>query len=90
MQVEHEEHSPPEEKRSRDKTGTPQAQTPFAAPVLLEDPVKTRSMEQGEKDQNERTDAERRDRLVFVRDLSQECRNINPAVPRAVSHGSTS
>jgi len=90
MQVEHEENSPPEEKRSRDKTGTPQAQTPFAAPVLLEDSVKTRSMEQSEKDQDERADAERRDRLVFVRNFGQECRNINPAVSRAASHGSTS
>ncbi len=90
MQEEHEEDRPCEEEHSLDYTGVPQAQTPFAAPLLDEDPVETHSVEQGKKNQDASADAERSEWFVFVRNLSQECRNINPAGPRAVSHGSTS
>ncbi|MGA6986561.1 MAG: carbohydrate porin [Terriglobales bacterium] len=46
-------------------------------------------MEQGEKNQDECTNAERRQRLVFIGNLSQEGWNSIPAVSRAVSHSSS-
>jgi hypothetical protein len=89
MQIEHEEDGPSKQERIGDKTGPPQAQAAFAAPLPYQDPVETHSVEQCEKNQEHRTYAERRKRFEFIRNLSQECRNISPAVSRAVSHGST-
>jgi len=48
----------------------------LGARLLDLDPMKTRSVEQGDKNQNERTDAKCRKRFKFIRNLSQECRNI--------------
>ena len=90
MQIEHEEDRPSEQEGNRDETWLPQAQTSFAAVLLNQDPVEARSVEYGDKNQNERTNAERHKRFEFIRNLSQECRNVSPAVSRAVSHGSTS
>jgi len=89
MQSEHEEDRPSEQEQSRDKTGPPQPQASFAAPLQDEDPVQTRSVEEGEKNQHERTDAKRHEWFEFIRNLSEECRNVSPAVSRAVSHEPT-
>lgn len=63
MQIKHEEDRPSQQERSRDKTGFPQAQPLFAAPLLDLDPVETHSVEQCEKHQHERADADRGERL---------------------------
>ena len=85
MQIEHEEDTPSEQERCRDNAGAPQTQTSFAARLLELDPVETNSVEQGEKNQDERPDGQRREWFEFIRNLSQECRNISPAVSRAVT-----
>jgi len=61
----------------------------LAAGLLDLDPMETRSVEQGKENQDERTDADRRERFEFIRNLGQECRNMSPALSRAVSHGFT-
>jgi hypothetical protein len=45
--------------------------------------VQARSVEQREKNQDERPDAERHERLEFIRNLIEECRDIGLAVSRA-------
>ncbi|MGO8986759.1 MAG: hypothetical protein ACLPHI_05210 [Terriglobales bacterium] len=57
MQIEHEKDRPSKQKRRRDKTGPSQAQATFAAPLFDLYPVETGSMEQGEKNHDEGTDA---------------------------------
>jgi hypothetical protein len=89
MQIEHEENRPSELERSRDHTGPAGAQTSFAVPLLEEDPVETGSVEKGEKNQDECTNAERRQRLEFVGNPSQEGWNSIHAVSRALSHSSS-
>lgn len=89
MQIEHEEDRPSEPEQSRDKTGPTQAQPSFAALLQDEDPVQTRSVEQGYKNQDKRTEAKCHERFEFIRNLSEECRNVSPAVSRAVSHEPT-
>jgi hypothetical protein len=42
--------------------------------------METHSVEQGEKNQDERSDAKRREWFEFIRNFIQECRNINLAV----------
>jgi len=90
MQIEHKEDRPSKQERSREKTRPPKAQPSLAAPLQEENPVETHSVEQCDENQNERTDADRGERLEFIRNLGQEGRNMSPALPRAVSHGSTS
>ena len=43
-------------------------------------PVETHSVEEGEKNHDESTDAECGERFEFIRDLCQECRNISSTV----------
>jgi hypothetical protein len=71
MQIEHEENAPSEQERSPENTRASSAQAPFAAPLQNEDPVKTRTVKQGEKHQDEGADPECRQRLVLIRDLCQ-------------------
>lgn len=51
--------------------------------------MQTNSVEQGEKNQDERTNAEGREWFEFIGNLSQEGWNSISAVSRAVSHGSS-
>jgi hypothetical protein len=80
MQIEHKEDGPPEQEQSSYKAGWPQAQASLAARLQNLDPMETCPVEQGDKNQNERADSKRRERLEFIGNLSQECRDISPAV----------
>jgi hypothetical protein len=81
MQIEHEEDGPSEQESTRHKSGGPQAQAPFAARLQNLDPMEARSVAQGDKNQNESADAKRRKRLEFIRNLSQECRDVGSGFP---------
>ncbi len=62
-----------------------QTQTSFPARLLDKYPVQTYSVKQGEENQYEATDADRREWFEFIRNLSQECRDKNPQFPACLT-----
>ena len=78
MQNKHEEYGPSEQERGRNQMRPLEPQTSLTAVLKDLDPVQTGTMEQRDQNQNQRADAQSREWLELVRNLSQECWNRAP------------